>query len=324
MAGSRRIPYIVAPVAESKNWFSFLKNAHKTSTFRQLFLSMVAIGFYTALLDYVLIELLNIPNITPIVHQILGITLGLMLVIRTNTSYDRWWEGRRVVGSLTNSSRNLALELNAFLPPEDKETRYRFAGLIATYFYSLKEHLRQGVKFEELEDVNFDTLQILKKAYHVPNRVAQLIYDDINEIYQKKVIDGYQFISLVRKTEDFTDVVGACERIKKTPLPKAYSMHLKFFILVYISTLPIGIIHELRYWTIPATMLIFYAMVGMELIGEEIEDPFGKDENDIPMDSICNNVRHNVFEILIPETTEMKSQVEDETDLNQDLIFQST
>lgn len=324
MSGNRRIPYIVAPVVESKNWFSFLRNAHKTSTFRQLFLSMLAIGVYTALLDYILIELLNIPNITPIVHQILGITLGLMLVIRSNTAYDRWWEGRRMVGGLTNSCRNLALELNAFLPPSDKESRYRFAGLIATYFFSLKEHLRQGVKFEELEDINHDTLQILKKAYHVPNRVAQLLFDEISEANRKGVVDGFQFISLIRKTEDFTDIVGACERIKKTPLPKAYSIHLKLFILIYISTLPIGIIHELRYWTIPATMLIFYAMVGMEMIGEEIEDPFGTDENDIPMDSICNTVRHNVFEILMPETTEIKNQADDETDIHQDLIFQST
>ena len=106
-------------------------------------------------------------------------------------------------------------------------------------------------------------------------------------------------MALDKQIEAFTDVVGACERIKNTPIPFSYSVHLKKFLFFYIAILPFALIHDMSYWSIPIMVLVFYAFAGLEVIGEEIEDPFGKDVNDLPTDQISANINANVKEILL-------------------------
>jgi putative membrane protein len=288
--------------SEKGNWFSFLMQLHKANTFWQLFISMFAVAAYTAGLTWWYEDYLGDPvKISTAMHSILGVTLGLLLVFRTNTAYDRWWEGRKLVGSIVNSSRNLAIKLDALLPPERKAERHRLAALISGYFFAMKEHLREGVRWDELQNLDDDLLPELGKVKHVPNRIAKEIYLQVKKIRLEEGLRHEEMIMLDKQLENMTDVVGACERIKKTPLPIAYSMHLKIFIMIYVMTLPFGFMHEMHYWTIPVVCLVFYAMVGIELIGEEIEDPFGRDESDIQMDTIANTIQHNVYEVLAPE-----------------------
>ena len=94
------------------------------------------------------------------------------------------------------------------------------------------------------------------------------------------------------------DILGACERILKTPIPYSYSMFMKKFIFLYVVTLPLGFVNTFGWWTIPVVMLVFYILVSIELIAEEIEDPFGVDENDLPLDSLCETIDANTREIL--------------------------
>lgn len=284
---------------KQKNWFGFISTLGKNSTLKVMLLSTITVGLYVSILLLLSEHLIDDFKITTTVHSILGITLGLMLVIRTNTANDRWWEGRKLVGGMVNSSRNLALKLSTLLDVTDKVTRERFAHIISNYAFALKEHLREGVDFKEIEGFDKDTIDKLHRLFHIPNGIAEMLMIEINKLYKNKQIDGYQLINMDKQAESFTDIVGACERIKRSPLPIVYGTHLKLFIFVYVLTLPFGLIHELHYFTIPAVMLVFYAMAGIEIIGEEIEDPFGMDENDIPMDAICITIRNNVFEILV-------------------------
>jgi putative membrane protein len=94
------------------------------------------------------------------------------------------------------------------------------------------------------------------------------------------------------------DILGACERILKTPVPYSYSMFLKKFIFLYVITLPIGFVATFDWWSVPVVMLVFYILVSVELIAEEIEDPFGVDENDLPLDGLCETIEANVQEVL--------------------------
>jgi putative membrane protein len=103
---------------------------------------------------------------------------------------------------------------------------------------------------------------------------------------------------LNNELQNFTDVVGACERIKKTPIPFSYSVFIKKFIFFYVMTLPIGYIFALKWLVIPVVVLIFYALASLELIAEEIENPFGTDANDLPAEEICNTIKKSVQEIL--------------------------
>ena len=274
------------------------------ATLASLMPNVLAVGVYTAVVYYLEHDILRFDfKPTSTVFSLLGIVLGLLLVFRTNTSYDRWWEGRRIWGSLVDASRNMALKLNAYLPEQDHETRDFFSKMIPNYFFALKEHLRDGVKFEELEEpVNVSIISDLKTNKHIPNRINNLIFIRINKLASDKIISQEQLLTLDKLADVFTSAVGGCERIKNTPMPKSYSKHLDRFVLLYTLILPFGFMHDLGWWAIPTIMMVYFALEGIKTIGEEIEDPFGNDANDLATDTISNNIKGNIKEILLKKS----------------------
>lgn len=281
-----------------KSWFQMLFRSHGGTHTWPLFFNVLVLVVYTAGLCYLELHVLDQPfYVKTTVHSMLGVVLGLILVFRTNTAYDRWWEGRKQLGALVNNSRNFALKLDAMLPQEDHESREFMGHLIASYPFALKEHLRKGVNLNQLvgKELYEDELEGYK---HIPNRIAGLMIKRIDRLYKQKKLTGSQYRTLFTQLDSFTDIIGACERIKKTPIPYSYSAYIKKFIFIYALTLPLGFIEEFRWYAIPAVGFIFYALVSIELIAEEIEDPFGTDANDLPTNTIADNIRRNVYEIL--------------------------
>jgi putative membrane protein len=232
-------------------------------------------------------------------HSLLGIVLGLFLVFRTNTAYDRWWEGRKLWGAMVNSSRNYALKVNAYISLEDHEEREWFAKMIPNFVYAMKEHLRNGVQFNELEFTDSNFMEELKKYKHKPNQISKMLYSRVNNLYKKNLITGDQLITLDKEMKDFIDIIGACERIKNTPIPYSYMMYVKKFIFIYIITLPFAFVTTSGYLTVIIVVLITFVLMSVELIAEEIEDPFGRDLNDLPVDELSGKIRENVREILL-------------------------
>ena len=115
---------------------------------------------------------------------------------------------------------------------------------------------------------------------------------------KNNIISQEQLIILSTDVGQFTDICGGCERIKNTPIPYSYSAFIKKFIFIYVITLPFGWVFSLGYFVIPIVPFILYVLASLELIAEEIENPFGKDANDLPVDEICNNIEKHVGEIL--------------------------
>jgi putative membrane protein len=283
-----------------KKWFLPIVQFHKSDTLRILFPSMVVIGIYTATATYIALNVLDIKAVsTTAVHALLGTVLGLVLVFRSNSAYERWWEGRKLWGSLINECRSISIKVNVFLPGTEMKSRIFFAKSIANYVYAMKGHLRGKVNLSEIEDTEGLTVEELSQAKHVPNMIANSIYSHIIWLYHQKFISGEQLIILDKEIKSFTDIVGACERIKNTPIPYSYSMFMKKFIFIYTMTMPLGFITTFAYWTIPVVMFVFYILVSIELIAEEIEDPFGMDSNDLPMEEMALRIKHNVREILL-------------------------
>jgi ion channel-forming bestrophin family protein len=280
-------------------WFAVLFDFHRTKTLRRLLVSMLLVGLYAFIIDYVESELLHIDFKPPsYVYSMLGIVLGILLVFRTNTAYDRWWEGRKLLSKLGYTWKNVAIKLNAFLPQTDIADRTYFATMIANHSFSLKESLRGGVIVDELVESEPGLLDNLDSLYHIPNFFLTRICEKINSLYKNGTITDMQFLELSKHIDDTSEVVSSCERIRTSPIPFSYSIHLKKFLFAFILILPFGFIHDLGYWCVLIVMLIFYAMVGLDVIGEEIEDPFGQDENDLPFDAICKSLRKNINEIL--------------------------
>lgn len=283
---------------DSKNWFSFLFTT-KGLYLKRIFWSLMVVvlltaGIYMAEFVYKLIEV----KIPLTLHSLMGVVLGLLLVFRTNTAYERWWEGRKLLGGLVNTSRNLALKLNAFLKPSDGDLRDRFSLLLSAFVLALPEHLRDGVKIQTLHFLDEPDRREIAAAAHKLNAVVKLVWRDIQKLHLSGRLTGEQLIIVSQNMNELIDEIGAMERIKNTPIPLPYSLLLKRFVTAYILTLPFALVHDLGWMAVVAVGVIYYVMVGIEIIGEEIENPFGTDENDLPVEEIVHNISRNVKEIL--------------------------
>ncbi len=280
-----------------KDWFTLIIQFHKSDTFRRLFWSLVSIGIYAAIIVYAEAHFLHLSSKNPtVMHSILGFVLSMLLVFRTNSAYDRWWEGRKIWGSVVNNSRNLALKLSAMLVHEKDKQEIKL--LISNYVFAFKNHLRSKYIQEEFTPTDNINLSQFADANHKPNLIAKSLYAKINSLYANKDLTGEQLIILNDELKSFTDSCGACERIKNTPIPYSYNIFLKKMIFLYCISLPIFFGSEFGYTTVAITIIVLYVFASIELIAEEIEDPFGEDDNDLPLDDICNRIKTNLNEIL--------------------------
>lgn len=281
-----------------KIWFKHIFNFHKSDTLYILWKELIIIGILTTSLTYVQITYLGNAKVFKEmigVYSLVGFVLSLLLVFRTNTAYDRWWEGRKKWGELVNNSRNLGIKISSMI--EDKDTRDFFSRMIPNYAFSMKEHLRGNVIINELELTEEETAEI-SKVDHKPSFIAFKMYKKLNDLKISGDLTQEEFLSIDNNLKTFSDIIGACERIKNTPIPYSYSLFLKKFIFAFVTTLPLGFVVSFGYYTALIAVFIFYVLVSMEVLAEEIEDPFGKDANDLPTDELAVKIRANVKEIL--------------------------
>jgi len=229
------------------------------------------------------------------VYSLIGFVLSLLLVFRTNTAYDRWWEGRKKWGEMVNNTRNLATKIAVMI--DDKPTRDYFARMIGNYAYAVKEHLREGVLFEELE-LTEEERAILENASHVPNIIDKWLYAKLHALKKEGKLTEEEFIVIDINLKSLADILGACERIRNTPIPYSYSIFLKKFIFIYVTTIPLALVGDFGYYSSIIAVFIFYVLVSMEILAEEIEDPFGLDDNDLPTDDLSAKIKMNAEEIL--------------------------
>jgi ion channel-forming bestrophin family protein len=227
----------------------------------------------------------------------MGAALGLLLVFRNNTAYEKWWEARKEMGSLVNTCRNLGITINGILPHEHKE-KNAIAKLVVGFAFALKEHLRDGVKMKELKDLDPEDYEKVNKADHKPNVIANIMMNRVEKLYLGKYITDIQQYLLIKEINGLVDILGKCERIRNTPIPMAYGFLLKFFIGIYVVVLPLGLLEDLGWWSIPLVMILYYILMSIVLTAEEIEEPFGKDVNDLPMEQLSITIQNNINEIV--------------------------
>jgi putative membrane protein len=281
-----------------KDWTKLIFAFHKTDTFRQLIPAIIGLALFSTVLCYFIVHLKWIEmRSTTVMHSLLGFVISMLLVFRTNTAYDRWWEGRRMWGDLVNNSRNLMMKINAFIPSEKIELKKRWRILISNYPFALKEHLRGGFIAEELEDT--DTLRAieLREYKHIPNILSDQFFKELENLKTEKCISDEKMLLLNDEIKSLANICGACERIKGTPIPYSYSTFIKRIIFLYSITLPLGLVADLKWATVPIAVFVFYTLASIELIAEEIEDPFGKDTNDLPTDDIAQRIKSNLIEL---------------------------
>ena len=286
-----------------KEWFRYIFYFQKADTVRKLTPLILIIGVYTAIVAYLIIKVWRIGESTDLknislMHSLLGFVISMLLVFRTNTAYDRWWEGRKQWGALMNCSRNLALKVNAMVDPENSEAREFFRIMIPNYAFAFKNHLRGRFVANDFTETSTFRQSDLHLDDHIPNQIASALFNKSVELQRKSIILPEHLIILNVELETFTNICGACERIKNTPIPLSYSSFIKKFIFIYCITLPIGYVFSLHFLVIPFVMFVFYILASLEVIAEEIEDPFGVDANDLPIDRICAGIQLSANALL--------------------------
>ena len=270
----------------------------KSDTLRMLWKEILYIGAFTLFITFVVLYFFPTAVILEkliSVYSLVGFVISLLLIFRTNTAYDRWWEGRKKWGEMVNDTRNLSVKLASII--QEKEDRDFFMRMIPNFVFSAKEHLRKGVKINELELLD-NELQSIKEKVHQPLAISQLIYQRLINIKKNGKISEEEFIILDKNCNKFMDSLGACERIRNTPIPFSYSLFIKKFIFIYVTTLPLAFVTIFGYFSAFIATFMFYVLVSIEVLAEEIEDPFGKDDNDLPTDLLCDRIRSTTKEVF--------------------------
>jgi ion channel-forming bestrophin family protein len=235
-----------------------------------------------------------------------GIVLGLILVFRTNTAYERFWEGWQIAGMTIFTGRNLSRQMWLTIPAETSEEhqgKAAYLRLVAAFFVAMKQHLRYAGVDEQLRDLLSPGQSLeLQNVTNMPLKVTQWIGDYLTQQYVQQRIDSIQFAALNRLLDQLVECLSRCERILSAPMPRAYSIHLRHLLILYCLALPFQMVKDLQWWTVPTVGVVAFALFGIEAIGLEIENPFGHDANDIPLDKLCQKLSNDVEELIRFET----------------------
>lgn len=221
-----------------------------------------------------------------------GAVLSLLMVLRTNSAYDRWWEGRKLWGALVNNCRNLSLKICA-MSDVDEEQLAKAEELIIDIPVALKEHLREGLTEETLSSFR---LTFPKHVTHLPAYLSGELFSLVRAWRDQGKLNKMDHHLIDQHIVSFMDICGACERIRNTPLPMAHRALIPQLLAVYLLVLPLGL--ELTVANVAVTVGVGYFLLGLEIAAEDIEEPFGHDCNDLPLDRICSNIKRSVNEIF--------------------------
>ncbi len=237
-------------------------------------------------------------DIPATVHGLVGVALGLLLVFRTNASYDRFWEGRKQWGAIVNESRNLARAASIHLSREPA----LLSGVVrwnVAWVYATMHHLRgQREIGPSASALPAGEVEEVLAAQHVPLEIATRISALLVEARRRGILSDYLQVSLDHNVQLLVDYLGACERIRRTPLPFAYVVHLRRALILYFLTLPFALLAPFGWLSLLGVLLVAFVFFGIEEIGVEIEDPFGQDDNDLPLEQICGTIEGNLLALL--------------------------
>lgn len=247
-------------------------------------------------------------------HSLIGVALGLLLVFRTNASYDRFWEGRKQWGSIVNETRNMARGAVVCLKESPELVRQCIAWTIV-FPWTAMDRLR-GVRgaIRGYSGLREDEVRAVSQSEHPSLATAINMTAVLDEARRRGMISDWIFAHLDQNVQILIDCIGACERIHNTPMPFAYMVHLRRAVMVYCFTLPFALLDKFGWATVPVTFVIAYTLLGIEEIGVEIEDPFGDDENDLPLEGICRKIE-TTLSSLIPHDASHVEETPSETSL---------
>jgi ion channel-forming bestrophin family protein len=238
-------------------------------------------------------------------YEIAGFALAVLLVLRTNAGYDRWWEARKLWGGIVNQSRNLVGSALAY-GPADATWRESVVGWAASFPHIARASLRgERPPPEVVALIGPEAANRLAEADHMPSYVALVLGRLLRQACEQLGMDRFAFMQIDRQRAELIDHIGACERILKTPLPLAYAIKIRRFIILFLLTLPLALLHRIdALWLVPViTMLVAYPLVSLDQLGVELQNPFAtRNLSHLPLDDISATIERNLKGVLRADT----------------------
>ena len=250
-------------------------------------------------------------DLSTIPFTLISLALGVFLGFRNNTSYDRYWEGRKLWGRLVNDTRTFARLVLSLIAPDatsasqtdERGTNALQRDLIVrviAYAHALRMQLRN-----ELGDLTplarfltVDELASLKVQRNVPLALLNGVSTRLARARRLGVLRHRDVLLLEDVLTDICDVQGGCERIKNTPIPWSYTLLMHSIVAIYCFALPFGLVQTTHLLTPIVVVLIAYAFLGLDAVGDELEEPFGTDYNDLPLDTLTRMIEVNLLQSL--------------------------
>jgi len=246
-------------------------------------------------------------TLTTIPFSMIGLPLAIFLGFRNNAAYDRYWEARKLWGDLVVKSRNLSRQcqnliaggpvVSASLGFGDVRVRMIFRAI--AYAYALKNLLRDIDDSTEYKHyLRESEWQKLDSSSNKPDRLMLGMGADLRMCLEQKRIDPCLAVALDNTLSGMVSLAAACERIKNTPIPFSYTLLLHRTAYIYCFLLPFGLVDTIGFMTPFVVAVVAYTFFGLDALGDEIEEPFGLDANDLALDAICRSIEINLRESL--------------------------
>lgn len=285
---------------EAENWVKIILSV-RGSVLPRLTVRMLIAGVIGGVA--LLIDKWNDFHIEPTAHALIGVALGLLLVFRTNASYDRFWEGRKLVGRLVIAARDLMRQVVTYVDDVDGHREHLRRKILAFYYLSV-QRLREEDDLGELEEVlTGEERAVLEEVTHRPQVVATWISARLARMveHHEAHVTELRLNRMDQTLSELNEALAGCERIRFTPVPFAYAQHIKVFLALFCYTAPFAMVHGMVWWTPVASAVLALALFGIDEIGVEIEDPFGDDPNDLPMEDIGEALEKSTLEMMNAE-----------------------
>lgn len=228
-------------------------------------------------------------TLTPIPFSLIGLALAIFLGFRNSACYDRWWEGRKLWGSLLIHARALARLLLTHVDMDD-QSRHRQVRRIIAFSYALKHRLRGSADGDSAAFLGPEDGALPVMALNPPDTMLRLISTDLAQAAAQGRIAPLMMAEMERTLTQLAEIQGGCERIHTTPLPFSYTLLLHRTAYLYCLMLPFGLIDTIGLATPLVVGLIAYTFFGLDALGDEIEEPFGQEDNDLPLDALCQRI----------------------------------
>lgn len=239
----------------------------------------------------------HMPDIPAIVASSLAIAVSVLLSFKVGQSYDRWWEARKIWGSIVNDSRTLVLQLQQFLGPKDPAIE-SFALRQSAWCYALAHALRQQAPPPQLAELLSEAeLRALEEEQHVPLKLLEMHTSSLREL-QSSRLNAYAYVELSKTLQRLTASMGKCERIKNTVFPPTYRLGMHFAIYLFTALFSLAALRLSTVVEVPLLLLLSGTFFFLDQVANWLQDPFENQPADTPMLALSRTIEKNLRQLL--------------------------